>query len=145
MKCLTSIICSYCTNSCTNTGTFNKKKAVEYLSVGLKDKSVLLKREICYILGQIGEISSLPLLEGILKDKNENTMVRHEAAEAIGAIGSKDSIPLLKLFLDDSIREVRETCYLALKRIETSTREECISNEFLSVDPTPSYKLKKYN
>jgi len=121
----------------------DKKLAVQCLMVGFeKDKSVLLRHELCYVIGQIGELSAIPCLEVILRDVSENSMVRHEAAEAIGAIGLKDSIPILKEFCKDSLREIRETCEIALRRLEESQRTDCISGDFLSVDPTPSFKDK---
>ncbi|KAI9085478.1 hypothetical protein K1719_032545 [Acacia pycnantha] len=42
-----------------------------------------------------------------------------DAAEALGAIGSDSNVPLLKNILDlDPAQEVRETCEMALQRIE---------------------------
>lgn len=42
-----------------------------------------------------------------------------QAAEALGAIGSDGNVPLLKNSLDsDPAEEVRETCELALERIQ---------------------------
>ena len=46
----------------------------------------------------------------------------------------------MKNYLEDENREVRETCELAIKRIEDFNRNECISGEFKSVDPTPALK-----
>lgn len=45
-------------------------------------------------------------------------MVRHEAAEALGALSSESSLPLLRKYLDDPAREVRETCEIAVGKIE---------------------------
>jgi len=45
-------------------------------------------------------------------------MVRHEAAEALGALSSESSLPLLKQYLADPAREVRETCEIAIGKIE---------------------------
>lgn len=63
--------------------------------------------------------------------------MNHQAAEALGAIGLEHNIPLLKNSLaSDPAQEVRETCELALSRIEelknTSVSE---TSPFLSVDP----------
>ena len=51
-------------------------------------------------------------------------MVRHEAAEAMGAISSVKSIPTLKEFLNDERQEVRETCEIALAKVEWDNSEE---------------------
>lgn len=51
-------------------------------------------------------------------------MVRHEAAEALGALSSESSLPLLRRYLDDPAREVRETCEVAIGKIEWDMSEE---------------------
>lgn len=102
--------------------------------LGLKDESALLKHELSYCLGQMGDDRALPVLQAVLADVNEDPMVRHEvslspllslsqthssqAAEAMGAISSPKSMPFLKEYLTDSNRSVRETCEIALARIE---------------------------
>lgn len=64
-----------------------------------------------------------------------------QAAEALGAIGLESNVPLLKNSLvGDPAQEVRETCELALKRIEetntTSSGDSMIEKSpFMSVDP----------
>eukprot|EP01080_Neovahlkampfia_damariscottae_P008383 gene8383-208_t len=117
-----------------------KDKAVKELIRGLISDSALLKHEIAYVMGQIGDFSAIPTLEKLLADKNEDCMVRHEAAESLGAIGKLESIKILTEFLKDENREVRETCELAIKRIEDFNRTECVSGEFQSVDPIPPFK-----
>lgn len=52
------------------------------------------------------------------------SMVRHEAAEALGALSSEGSLPLLRQYLDDPAREVRETCEIAVGKIEFDHSEE---------------------
>lgn len=44
-------------------------------------------------------------------------MVRHEAAEAMGAISSEASLPVLNEYLADGDVSVRETCELAISKI----------------------------
>ena len=53
-------------------------------------------------------------------------MCRHEAAEALGALGDLGSLPLLKERRDDDQEEVvvKETCELAVGRIEWENSEE---------------------
>ncbi|KAF8635915.1 hypothetical protein AX15_000092 [Amanita polypyramis BW_CC] len=72
-----------------------------------------------------------------------------QAAEAMGAISALDSIPALKEFLSDSERTVRETCEIAVARIDWEGSEEgrrhCseTSSEshiplYTSIDPAPA-------
>ncbi|KAH8109311.1 deoxyhypusine hydroxylase [Phellopilus nigrolimitatus] len=99
-------------------------RAIEIISEGFKDDSALLKHELAYCLGQIKMEAALPVLQSVLSDKTEDPMVRHEAAEAMGAISATSSIPVLRQFLDDPERTVRETCEIALARIEWDHSEE---------------------
>lgn len=130
----------------------NKILWCSFFNTGFKDPSALLKHELAYCLGQTKNPSALPVLESVLRDKNEDPMVRHEvylfefirkvlftsephshslsyhytcpirngwqAAEAMGAISQTASIPILKEYLTDSERSVRETCEIALAKIE---------------------------
>ena len=91
---------------------------------GFIDQSALLKHELAYVLGQMKNPFALPTLECVLRDLKEDPMVRHEAAEAMGAISSAQSIPTLKEFLNDERREVRETCEIALAKVEWDNSEE---------------------
>jgi deoxyhypusine monooxygenase len=93
-------------------------------ALGFTDQSALLKHELAYVLGQMRNPSALPTLERVLRDLKEDPMVRHEAAEAMGAISSMQSIPTLKEFLNDERREVRETCEIALAKVEWDNSEE---------------------
>ena len=90
--------------------------------------------------------AALSTLQSILADEREDPMVRHEvssrssiiacrlcaascfiytqAAEAMGAISSSSSLPVLKRYLNDSNRSVRETCEIALAKIEWDHSEE---------------------
>lgn len=46
--------------------------------VALSDESALLKHELAYCLGQIGNPSANDVLSRVLGDMNEDEMVRHE-------------------------------------------------------------------
>ncbi|PWN32530.1 ARM repeat-containing protein [Meira miltonrushii] len=80
--------------------------------------SALLKHELAYVLGQIQDERAITCLERVLRDAKEHPMVRHEAAEAMGAISSQRALPILNEFLQDENVSVRETCELALEKIE---------------------------
>ena len=45
---------------------------------GFKDDSALLKHELAYCLGQIGDERALSVLQDVLGDMKEDPMVRHE-------------------------------------------------------------------
>ena len=47
-------------------------------TVALSDESALLKHELAYCLGQIGNPSANDVLSRVLGDMNEDEMVRHE-------------------------------------------------------------------
>ncbi|KAH1128925.1 hypothetical protein J1N35_000303 [Gossypium stocksii] len=108
-----------------------------------RDSSNLLAHEAAFALGQMQDAEAIPALEVVLNDLSLHPIVRHEAAEALGAIGLESNIPLLKnsLVLDPA-PEVRETCELALQRIEElksngSDDKSSMTEKspFLSVDP----------
>ncbi|THG98821.1 hypothetical protein EW026_g3449 [Hermanssonia centrifuga] len=122
-------------------------KAHVFKCQGFSDDSALLKHELAYVLGQMNMTSALPVLESVLKDKQEDPMVRHECAEAMGAIGSLSSVPVLQQYVDDPERVVRETCDIAIDRIQWAHSEEgqkhrAQSQEgdqlYTSVDPAPA-------
>ncbi|PNT38078.1 hypothetical protein POPTR_005G221700v4 [Populus trichocarpa] len=115
-----------------------------------RDSSNLLAHEAAFALGQMQDAEAIPALEAVLNDLSLHPIVRHEAAEALGAIGLESIVPLLKNSLTgDPAQEVRETCELALKRIEemnatTSTVDGSSVAEkspFLSVDPAAPASL----
>ena len=111
-------------------------------SIAFDDPSALLKHELAYCLGQMKRTSALPVLETVLRREEEDPMVRHEvcplamyvlvlsdnqvqqAAEAMGAISSTASMSILRQYLSDSDRSVRETCEIALAKIEWDNSEE---------------------
>jgi len=90
------------------------KKAIEVLCEAFQAKSVLLKHEIAYVLGQMQDSNAVPKLIEILSDEKEHIMVRHEAAEALGAIGDISAKSILEKYLSDSNPEISESCEVAL-------------------------------
>ncbi|KAJ9118080.1 hypothetical protein QFC24_006352 [Naganishia onofrii] len=121
------------------------EQAVEVIASGFADPSALLKHELAYVLGQIGRPSAVPHLEKVLIDADgfQGEMVRHEAAEALGALSSLDSLELLKKYRTDESRSVRETCEIAVAKIEwdhftEEGRERKQDPNFPTVDPAPA-------
>ncbi|KAF5315486.1 hypothetical protein D9619_007222 [Psilocybe cf. subviscida] len=126
--------------------SLKSEDAVKIIARGFSDESALLKHELAYCLGQIKKTSALPALESVLRDVSEDPMVRHEAAEAMGAISDPSSISILKEYLNDSERSVRETCEIAMEKIEWDNSAEGKKHQeslreaipvYTSVDPAP--------
>lgn len=88
--------------------------AIDALAAAFADKSALLRHELAYVMGQMGDAHALPALIDRLSDEREHVMVRHEAAEALGAIGDEAGRPVLEQFLHDPAPEVSESCEVAL-------------------------------
>lgn len=117
------------------------------LIAATRDSSNLLAHEAAFALGQMQDVDAIPALKAVLNDLSLHPIVRHEAAEALGAISLETNIPSLKNSLvSDPAQEVRETCELALSRIEelrsvqsNDESSNMSSSPFFSVDPaTPA-------
>lgn len=52
-------------------------ESAHILSLALNDTSVLLKHEICYVLGQMHIQESIEILKSTLSNKDEDEIVRH--------------------------------------------------------------------
>eukprot|EP00922_Rhytidocystis_sp_ex-Travisia-forbesii_P058078 GHVS01085918.1.p1 GENE.GHVS01085918.1~~GHVS01085918.1.p1 ORF type:complete len:346 (+),score=47.36 GHVS01085918.1:40-1077(+) len=104
------------------------KEAVEALIGGLHHDSVLLRHEIAYVLGQLGNTAAEGVLTELLDDESQDDMVRHEAAEALAAISSKASIDLLLKHSNDEAAPVRETCELALIALQADKIDSCTAD-----------------
>eukprot|EP01025_Chloroclados_australasicus_P052486 TRINITY_DN611_c0_g3_i1.p3 TRINITY_DN611_c0_g3~~TRINITY_DN611_c0_g3_i1.p3 ORF type:complete len:302 (-),score=31.00 TRINITY_DN611_c0_g3_i1:784-1689(-) len=118
--------------------------ALRGLVYALQDTSILFRHDVAFCLGQRQQQEAVAVLINVLKDPTEHPMVRHEAGEALGAIGSPECIAPLKKHRTDEQQEVRETCQLALQRVQHYTKQqhqnqtEIDENKYLSVDPTPA-------
>ncbi|KAH7337086.1 deoxyhypusine hydroxylase, partial [Rhizoctonia solani] len=132
------------------------QQSIDIISKGFKDESALLKHELAYVLGQMGDPYAIPTLSNVLSNESEDPMVRHEAAEALGALSAESAIPLLEKYLTCSERTVRETCEIALDKIKwDATPEGKAANQlakekkvqgtaqFTSVDPAPAVSHSK--
>ncbi|KCZ80142.1 hypothetical protein H312_02474 [Anncaliia algerae PRA339] len=98
-----------------------------------KFKSVLLKHELAYVLGQMRLEVSLPKLISVLKDESENEIVRHEAAEALGNFDYKDKTEILKLlhsFINHESKPLSETAYLSYNKLKREVNEISKYNSF---------------
>lgn len=111
-----------------------------------EDDSALLKHECAYCMGQMKDPIAISYLVATVKDESQHPMVRHEAGEALGAIGhhTPEILDLLKQYSKHHVRELSETCELALDRLnwynkENGHRPEESASPYNAVDPTPSY------
>lgn len=126
-----------------NLGSDGVNKAIDIIAEGFGDDSELLKHELAYVLGQTHNLYAANALQTVFKDLGQPAMVRHEAAEALGALGHADSLDLLKEYLvNDPLEVIRQTCELAIGRIEWEASEERKSENlaesaFTSIDPAP--------
>lgn len=116
--------------------------AIDQLKRGMDSDSVLLKHEIAYVLGQMQDSYANEFLISVLSNEKEDPIVRHEAAEALGAIGDEESLPVLEKYQNHHIKEISETCSLAISLInQRRTLSRGVSEEFnepfTSVDPAP--------
>lgn len=129
----------------------NANQAVEYIAESFKDSSELLKHEVAYVLGQTKNLHAAPYLRQVLQDLDQQIMVRHEAAEALGALGDSDSLDLLKKYYnDDPAEEIRQTCELAIERInwensDAAKQEKLETSLYTSIDPAPPLPTEQDN
>ncbi|TVY32933.1 Deoxyhypusine hydroxylase, partial [Lachnellula subtilissima] len=122
--------------------------AIQAIAAAFTSPSALLKHELAYCLGQTKDLASVPYLRAVLENKDEDAMVRHESAEALGAIGDVGSLELLRGLRDqkEEVKEVRETCEIAVARIEWENsekgrKEKLRQSDFASIDPAPPAAL----
>ena len=102
--------------------------------------------QVAYCLGQLQSDLALPILTSVLADgQGQEPIVRHEAAEALAAIGGEEALRWVKKYQEDPSEEVRETCQLALAKLNLSREEsedEHEGNVWGSHDPAPPSKEK---
>ncbi|RPD52377.1 ARM repeat-containing protein [Lentinus tigrinus ALCF2SS1-6] len=98
--------------------------ALKIISKGFEAKSALLKHELAYCVEQMNNTNALPILQAVLANEKEDLMVCDEAAEALGAISATSSKEVLERYLNDPERVVRETCEIALAKINWDHLEE---------------------
>ncbi|CAG9462737.1 unnamed protein product [Pedinophyceae sp. YPF-701] len=116
----------------------------------------LFRHDVAFALGQRQDATAVSALKRVLLNEQDHPMVRHEAGEALGAIGGDECLSLVKRCASDPQREVRETCELALQRLDffaahggdgpsEAARDggpdadaSAQESPYLSVDPTPA-------
>ncbi|CAG8492510.1 315_t:CDS:2 [Paraglomus occultum] len=119
------------------------EKSIDIIAKAFTDDSALLKHELAYVLGQMKNPYANDILRSVLSDKSQDPMVRHEAAEALGAIGDLSSLDILGEHLNDENPVIRETCELAIARINYENHPDkrkelsSIDSVYTSIDPAP--------
>lgn len=99
-----------------------------------KNTSVLLKHVMAYVLGQMRLQCSKEILIKVLDDENEDEVTRHECAEALGNFNDKEMVPILEKYLRHASLPLKETCYLAIKKIQEN-KDGVDLSKFDSRDP----------
>lgn len=110
------------------------------------ETSVLLRHEVCYLMGQIGSHEAIPTLRRILHAADEDEVTRHEAAEALAALEAPGLVDDLKEYelTRDTLPLLADTCNLALeglKRKQDARMCGCQGGEkgqggrFITTDP----------
>lgn len=112
--------------ACLDPATEQTLPAIQAIAAAFGSNSALLKHELAYCLGQTRNRDSVPYLQQVVKDVEEDSMCRHEAAEALGALGYAESLEILKRLRDDEneVDIVRETCDIAVDRIVWENSEQ---------------------
>ena len=122
----------------------NCDSSIREISHCFSDPSALLKHECVYCLGQMQDVSAIPVLINLLEDLNQQPIVRHEAGEALGTIARSPAMynsvtSVLQKYTSDTSTLVSDTCRIALEFIEwkqaTATNFEI--SPFNSFDPAP--------
>ena len=120
----------------------NGGSSIKEISRCFSDPSALLKHECAYCLGQMQDISAIPVLINLLEDPNQQPIVRHEAGEALGTIAGSpvvfsSVIPVLQKYTSDASMLVSDTCHIALEFIEWKQATNFEISPFNSFDPAP--------
>jgi deoxyhypusine monooxygenase len=112
--------------ACLQPTTEQTLPAIQAIAAAFASQSALLKHELAYCLGQTRNRASVPYLQEVVKDAEEDEMCRHEAAEALGALGYSESLDILKKLRDDpnEAEVIRETCDIAVDRIIWENSEQ---------------------
>lgn len=108
----------------------------------LSGTSVLLDHEVAYVLGQMKQKNSVEFLISIIENKSINDIVRHEAVEALGNFEDETLIPILDRFSNDESLIVKESVYLAIKKLLEYSKHENMISRYGSRDPTFPYEGK---
>ena len=100
--------------------------------LGSQTKSILIRHEACYVLGQMKDKRAVALLTRVLEDPNEHEITRHEAAEALGAIGDDGALDCLCQYTGHDSVPLKETCVLGVDRLQAA---DVSDGDYNTVDP----------
>ncbi|KAI0283916.1 armadillo-type protein [Russula aff. rugulosa BPL654] len=98
-------------------------EAVRIVSKAFQDPSALLKHELAYCLGQMKNATALPILESILADDRETQWYGMRRPRR-WVLSLWRIFAYTKKYLNDPNRSVRETCEIAIAKIEWDHSEE---------------------
>ena len=102
---------------CSRQAAPSKPVLIEALVQALAgEQSVLMRHEIAYVMGQVGDESAIPALVRMLDDQDEDEVTRHEAAEGLAAIDAEGSIQHFERYASsESLPLLAQTCELAIE------------------------------
>ncbi|KAH9411181.1 hypothetical protein HK407_07g11730 [Ordospora pajunii] len=113
-------------------------ESVSAIAGGFGCKSVLLKHEAAYVLGQMCMDESKDVLMRVLSDEDEDEIVRHEAGEALGNFElSEDILQILDRYSQHARKPISETCYIAGMNIRERGCSKGEISKHGSRDPAP--------
>lgn len=117
-----------------------ERESAEILCQVFNQKSVLLKHEAAYVLGQMQFQETKDFLIKVLEDESQDVVVRHEAGEALGNFRDKNLIHILEKYVGSPYKPLSETCYVAMKKLQDSGDEPSPFGSFDPAYPIDSFE-----
>jgi len=104
--------------------------------------SELLKHEIAYALGQMRKEKNASFLLEVMNNPKEHPIVRHEAAEGLSYLNDKKYADEFRKHVDSEYDELRDTCRIALRRLEDQDAKNYngLEKYGYTLEPAPGYK-----
>ncbi|XP_029656205.1 deoxyhypusine hydroxylase-like [Octopus sinensis] len=98
-------------------GTIPGEQKIEAISKLFSDKSILLKHECAYVLGQTQNPTAIPVLIKNLKDEDQDVITRHECGLKCGSSLFRHEIAYVlgQLQNELSIDALKESCECELE------------------------------
>lgn len=116
--------------------------ALLFDALNIQRDSILLRHELAYVLGQLGDAQAAGKLREIARDVSEDDIVRHEAVEALAALEDIAVIDeLMAMAATTTSEALKHTCELAVagllrKRAGKDALPPCVcQTQFTSRDP----------
>jgi hypothetical protein len=108
------------------------KKLAPRLAKALSDESGNLKRNVCYLLGEMSAPEVAPQVAKLLKD--EEMMTRAIAAFALGKLGNAEVVDQVIVALSDAEKQVQRAAAMALETLPSASAIEPLLGAMASDD-----------